>query len=215
MHELRRVYRRLPGGGVLQLRSSSDRQYRADAATTMRSRSCMTQRRDLVLRRVYVVPARAVRAAILPLMSSRRCGRSPRSWVSSSRARRGGSNWPSSAPSGRISSVRVTVCTAETGEARAASRAGYGLGVDLRERQGGLRTVFTPAYNRPRSRGAAQAGRPVAWRSSTGYSTSRGGKEFFDTIERHSDRKAREMGYDGADDEYMMDTYTKNSNEHY
>ena len=42
-----------------------------------------------------------------------------------------------------------------------------------------------------------------------------GGKEFFDTIEKHSDRKAREMGYDGADDEYMMDTYTKNSNEHY
>ena len=38
-----------------------------------------------------------------------------------------------------------------------------------------------------------------------------GGKEFFDTI----DRKAREMRYDGADDEYMMDTYTKNSNEHY
>lgn len=36
-----------------------------------------------------------------------------------------------------------------------------------------------------------------------------GGKEFFDTIEKHSDRKAREMGYDGADDEYMMDTYTK------
>ena len=42
-----------------------------------------------------------------------------------------------------------------------------------------------------------------------------GGKEFFDTIEKHSDRKAREMGYDRADDEYMMDTYTKNSNEHY
>ena len=42
-----------------------------------------------------------------------------------------------------------------------------------------------------------------------------GGSEMFDTIERHSDRKAREMGYDGADDEYMMDTYTKNSNEHY
>ena len=42
-----------------------------------------------------------------------------------------------------------------------------------------------------------------------------GGKEFFDTIEKHSDRKAREMGYDGADDEYMMDTYTKYSNEHY
>ena len=46
---------------------------------------------------------------ILPLRSSMRCGRFPKSSVSSSRARRGGSNWPSSARSGRISSVRVTV----------------------------------------------------------------------------------------------------------
>ncbi len=38
-----------------------------------------------------------------------------------------------------------------------------------------------------------------------------GGREFFDTIEAASDRKAREMGYpDGADDRYMMDVYTKN-----
>ncbi len=42
-----------------------------------------------------------------------------------------------------------------------------------------------------------------------------GGKEFYDTIERHSDRKAREMGYDGATEEYMMETYTKNSENHY
>ena len=43
-----------------------------------------------------------------------------------------------------------------------------------------------------------------------------GGKEFFDTIEKHSDRKAREMGYEeGADEQYMMDVYSKNSNEHY
>ena len=43
-----------------------------------------------------------------------------------------------------------------------------------------------------------------------------GGKEMFDTIERHSDRKAREMGYEeGADEQYMMDVYSKNSNEHY
>ena len=42
-----------------------------------------------------------------------------------------------------------------------------------------------------------------------------GGREMFDTIESHSGRKAREMGYDGADDEYMMDTFTKNSNDHY
>ncbi len=42
-----------------------------------------------------------------------------------------------------------------------------------------------------------------------------GGTEMFETIERHSDRKAREMGYDGADERYFTDTYTLNSNEHY
>ena len=42
-----------------------------------------------------------------------------------------------------------------------------------------------------------------------------GGKAFYDTIEQHSDRKAREMGYDGATNEYMMDTYTHNSENHY
>jgi heterodisulfide reductase subunit C len=42
-----------------------------------------------------------------------------------------------------------------------------------------------------------------------------GGKEFYDTIERHSERKAREMGYDGATEEYMMHTYTTNSENHY
>jgi len=41
-----------------------------------------------------------------------------------------------------------------------------------------------------------------------------GGEEFFDTIEKHSDRKAREMGYDGASEQYMMDCYTRNSGEH-
>ena len=40
-------------------------------------------------------------------------------------------------------------------------------------------------------------------------------KEFYDNIERHSERKAREMGYDGATDEYMMETYTYNSENHY
>ena len=42
-----------------------------------------------------------------------------------------------------------------------------------------------------------------------------GGKEFFDLIEQHSERKAREMGFDGADEEYFMEVYTRNSNEHY
>ncbi len=41
-----------------------------------------------------------------------------------------------------------------------------------------------------------------------------GGKAFFEKIEEASDRKAREMGYDGATDEYMMQTYTYNSNTH-
>jgi heterodisulfide reductase subunit C len=42
-----------------------------------------------------------------------------------------------------------------------------------------------------------------------------GGKDFYDLIEQHSERKAREMGYDGANDEYMMATYTTNSENHY
>ena len=43
-----------------------------------------------------------------------------------------------------------------------------------------------------------------------------GGSELFETIERHSDRKAREMGYEqGADQCYMMDVFLNNSNEHY
>lgn len=42
-----------------------------------------------------------------------------------------------------------------------------------------------------------------------------GGTEMFEAIERHSDRKAREMGFDGADEEYFMEVYTRNTNEHY
>ena len=42
-----------------------------------------------------------------------------------------------------------------------------------------------------------------------------GGRAFYDNIEAHSERKAREMGYDGATHEYMMDTYTLNSENHY
>ena len=38
---------------------------------------------------------------------------------------------------------------------------------------------------------------------------------YFDAIEKHSDRKAREMGFDGANEEYFMEVYTHNSNEHY
>ena len=38
--------------------------------------------------------------------------------------------------------------------------------------------------------------------------------DFFDSIEESSDRKARELGFDGANDEYMMYTYTVNSGNH-
>ena len=41
-----------------------------------------------------------------------------------------------------------------------------------------------------------------------------GGRRMFDLIEEHSDRKAREMGYDGADERYAADAYTQNSNRH-
>lgn len=42
-----------------------------------------------------------------------------------------------------------------------------------------------------------------------------GGMEFFDNIDRHSDAKAKELGFGGADEEYMMYTYTTNSGEHH
>ena len=38
-----------------------------------------------------------------------------------------------------------------------------------------------------------------------------GGKKMFDLIEEYSDRKAREMGYEGADKQYEMDVYTQNN----
>ncbi|MDL2320609.1 4Fe-4S dicluster domain-containing protein [Alistipes sp. OttesenSCG-928-B03] len=41
-----------------------------------------------------------------------------------------------------------------------------------------------------------------------------GGREMFDKIEEHSDRKAREMGYDGADDRYFRDVYSVDSGGH-
>ena len=42
-----------------------------------------------------------------------------------------------------------------------------------------------------------------------------GGMEFFDSIERYSEKKARELGFDGADEEYLKYTYTTNSNCHH
>lgn len=41
-----------------------------------------------------------------------------------------------------------------------------------------------------------------------------GGKAMFDAIEEHSERKAREMGYEHADQTYVNDVYTVNSGNH-
>ena len=41
-----------------------------------------------------------------------------------------------------------------------------------------------------------------------------GGKALFDTIEEHSERKAREMGFDGACEEYFKAVYSVNSGNH-
>lgn len=41
-----------------------------------------------------------------------------------------------------------------------------------------------------------------------------GGMAFYENIEKYSDSKAREMGYNGADDKYLMDVYKFNSNNH-
>lgn len=42
-----------------------------------------------------------------------------------------------------------------------------------------------------------------------------GGNEYFDNIEKCSERKAVEMGFESANDEYFMQTYTLNSGEHH
>lgn len=41
-----------------------------------------------------------------------------------------------------------------------------------------------------------------------------GGMDFFDNIERCSEKKAKEMGYPAADETYFKDVYTKNSGNH-
>lgn len=42
-----------------------------------------------------------------------------------------------------------------------------------------------------------------------------GGMEFFDTIDRCSDEKAKELGFEGADEKYMIHTYTANHGNHH
>ncbi len=73
--------------------------------------------------------------------------------------------------------------------------------------------TFLPLNNRPgRRRGLRKLDDRSMEELHRIFEVSRAVRSFFDTIEKHSDRKAREMGYDGADDEFMMDSpNTKNS----
>ena len=69
---------------------------------------------------------------------------------------------------------------------------------------------FTPSYNKEGAGALRRCSDETMAELHRIFEIS-GGKEFFDCIERHSDAKAREMGYNGADDQYMMDVFTQNT----
>ncbi len=71
---------------------------------------------------------------------------------------------------------------------------------------------FTPAYRLPGS-GALREIQAASLAEINKIFEVTGGREFFDKIEEFSDAKAREMGYDGATDEYMMDRYLDRNRE--
>ncbi len=73
---------------------------------------------------------------------------------------------------------------------------------------------FTDTYNRPGA-GALRKVSDDTLDEIRRIFDLTGGTEMFEDIERHSERKAREMGYDGADERYFTDIYTRNSNDHY
>ncbi len=74
--------------------------------------------------------------------------------------------------------------------------------------------LFTPVYMRPGAGALRHLDEGSMGELQRIFEVS-GGKAFFDNIEHHSDRKAREMGYEnGADDRYMMDVFQTNSNNH-
>ena len=72
---------------------------------------------------------------------------------------------------------------------------------------------FSSNYLKP-GPGAARAIDPETIKEINDIFEVTGGKAFFETIEAHSQRKAREMDYDDADDKYFNDIYTYNSGGH-
>ena len=69
---------------------------------------------------------------------------------------------------------------------------------------------FTPSYGREGAGALRRCSEATMQELHRIFEVS-GGKEFFDDIERYSEQKAREMGYNGADENYMMDVFTQNT----
>ncbi len=70
--------------------------------------------------------------------------------------------------------------------------------------------LFTPTYNKEGAGALRRVDDATLGELHRIFDVS-GGTQLFEDIERHSDRKAREMGFDGATHEYMMHTFTTNS----
>ena len=72
---------------------------------------------------------------------------------------------------------------------------------------------FTPVYRRE-GEGALRRIDDKSMEELRSIFEVTGGRAFFDHIEECSERKAREMGYPSADDDYFNHVYTANSGEH-
>ncbi|MBP3425229.1 MAG: 4Fe-4S dicluster domain-containing protein [Rikenellaceae bacterium] len=72
---------------------------------------------------------------------------------------------------------------------------------------------FTPNYGKPGA-GPVREIDPETLDEIRRIFEVTGGNAMYDAIEQHSERKAREMGFDGANDEYFREVYRHNSNTH-
>ena len=200
MYELRSLHGGMPRGGILQLRPASDSEHRADARRRC-DRGLDEERHHLVLRRVHVVP---------PALSVRNLSQKLGFFVESEKGRQQlalkrsiGDNI-----------LRTGYCIVPKlvkAELHPEQGTVWRWILDHDEEVYGR---FTENYNREGA-GALRKVSDETLDEIHRIFDLTGGTEMFETIERHSDRKAREMGYDGADERYFTDTYTLNSNEHY
>lgn len=106
--------------------------------------------------------------------------------------------------------LRTGYCvTPQARRSRPASRTGAGLELGLPQRPRNLLPV--QPHLRPSGAGRRAPNRRRHARRAAPHLRRNGGTAFFENIERCSERKARELGYDGADERYFMDVYTRNS----